>query len=109
MKNYKGCFYEKGVKVAIGIIAAAIAVFLLVFFLWDSPAKFVPSTYGCMADSATGEPLVYYEDIFGRTFVKEEDKWRTYCAVPSFSQNSAEEQYVSFDKLDEAVSARDAL
>ncbi len=27
---------KKGVKVAIGIIAAAIAVFLLVFFLWDS-------------------------------------------------------------------------
>ena len=43
---------KKGVKASIGIIAAAIAVFLLVFFLWDSPAKFVPSTYGYMADSA---------------------------------------------------------
>lgn len=95
---------KKGVKAAIGIIAAAIAV----FFLWDSPAKFVPSTYGYMADSATGEPFVYYEDIFGKTFVKEDGKWRTYCAVPSSSQNSVKDQYISFDKLDEAVSARAA-
>lgn len=61
---------KKGVKAAIGIIAAAIAVFLLVFFLWDSPAKFVPSTYGYMADSATGEPFVYYEDIFGKPLLR---------------------------------------
>ena len=99
---------KKGVKAAIGIIAAAIAGFLLVFFLWDSPAKFVPSTYGYMADSATGEPFVYYEDIFGKTFVKEDGKWRTYCAVPSSSQNSVKDQYISFEKLDEAVSARAA-
>jgi len=99
---------KKSVKVTAGIISAAIAVFLLVFFLWDSPAKFVPSTYGYMADSATGEPLVYYEDLFGRTFIKEDGKWRTYCAVPSFSQSSVDEQYISSDKLDEAVSARNA-
>lgn len=99
---------KKAGKIILKILATAVVVFLLVFFLYDSPAKFEPSTYGYMADSATGEPFVYYEELFGRSFVKEDGKWRTYCVVPSSSENSVENQYVCSERLEDAVSAKNA-
>ena len=80
-------------KLVIHLVSAVVlvlALFLLVFALYDTPAKYVPTADGEIYLDASGEPILYYEDLFGRTFYVENGK-RLYAAVPAcFYPSSAQ-------------------
>lgn len=61
--------------------------FLLVFFLYDSPAKYVPNQDGEIYLNQAGEPVIYYTDLFGNTFYQD-GIVRDYAAVPSVMEDT---------------------
>lgn len=65
------------------ICLAVVFIFLGVFFLYDSPAKYVPTQDGAVYINSDGKPILYYTDLFGRTFYDENGK-RVYAAVPKY-------------------------
>lgn len=62
-------------------IALVLGIFLLVFFLYDSPAYYVKTPDGSVYIDRNNQPIFYYKDLFGRTFYNENGK-RDYAAVP---------------------------
>lgn len=78
---------NKKAKKVIIIIAVILAVFLLVFALYDSPAKYVPTSDGRIYLDKNGEPILYYTDLFGNTFY-EENGLRVYAAVPAYADDT---------------------
>lgn len=76
---------KKGIGLAVKVIVAVLAVvcvFSGVFFLYDSPAKYVTTQNGDIYINSDGEPVLYYTDLFGKTFYQENGK-RVYAAVPA--------------------------
>ena len=65
------------------VILAIVFIFLGIFFLYDSPAKYVPTQDGDVYINSDGKPILYYTDIFGNTFYEENGK-REYAAVPKY-------------------------
>ena len=63
------------------IIPLLIILFVLIFFLYDSPAYYVKTPSGSIYLDQKGEPIIYYKDIFGRDFYNEDGK-RAYATVP---------------------------
>ncbi len=81
---------QKKIWVTASIILAVLLLFALVFCLYDSPAKYVPTSTGEVAVDANGEPMLYYTDLFGRTFYMEDGK-RLYAAVPKVAGEKVQE------------------
>lgn len=64
---------KKGKGLAVKVIVAVLAVvcvFSGVFFLYDSPAKYVPTQNGDIYINSDGEPVLYYTDLFGKHFIR---------------------------------------
>ncbi len=80
--NYEQKTKEKSEKILVtaSIILAVLLLFALVFCLYDSPAKYMPTNTEKVAVDANGEPMLYYTDLFGCTFYMEDGK-RLYAAV----------------------------
>lgn len=76
------------IKIIVAILALALAL-TAVFFLYDSPASYVPDSNGNIYLNSDGKPFLYYTDLFGNTFVSENGK-RIYTAVPVFVETQAE-------------------
>lgn len=74
---------KKIVAQAAFVILAAVLIFVGVFFLYDSPAAYVRTQDGAVYVNADGAPILYYTDLFGRTFYEEDGK-RIYAAVPTY-------------------------
>lgn len=68
------------------IFLAVVFIILGVFFLYDSPAKYVPTQDGNVYINSDGEPILYYTDLFRHTFYEENGK-RVYAAVPVYVDN----------------------
>lgn len=64
-------------------VTSAVFVFILVFCLYDSPAKFVPNQNGEIYIDNNGNPRVYYTDLFGNKFYQD-GFFRVYSAVPVY-------------------------
>lgn len=62
-------------------IALVLGIFLLVFFLYDSPAYYVKTKDGSVYIDRNNQPILYYKDLFSRTFYNENGK-REYASVP---------------------------
>ncbi len=99
---------KKMVKPLVIVAAVVLFVLLSVFLIYESPEKFVRTSCGFLAQDETGDLYVYHEDIFGNTFTKGEDGWRNYCEVPSGEDVPIEKQWITSDKIEEAVSLRDS-
>lgn len=74
---------KKKALTIIGVISLLIVIFALVFLLYDSPAKYVKNSDGSVYIKRDGEPILYYTDLFGRTFYDNNGK-RNYVAVPDY-------------------------
>lgn len=64
-------------------IVTFIALFALIFCLYDSPAKLVKNEKGEVYINADGNPIIYYTDLFGNSFQIIDGK-RDYSAEPAF-------------------------
>lgn len=67
----------------IAAVLAVVFVLVLVYFLYDSPAKCVKTENGSVYLNSEGEPVLYYTDLFGLTFYDNNGK-REYAAVPAY-------------------------
>lgn len=68
------------------IILSIAFIFLLVFCLYDSPAKYVPNQDGKIYINQDGEPIIYYTDLFGNEF-RQDGIRRVYSAVPEMVED----------------------
>ncbi len=66
----------------ISVLSILAVLFLLIFFLYDSPAYYVKTPDGSVYVNEDGAPIIYYKDMFGRDFYDEDGK-RVYAAVPN--------------------------
>lgn len=78
---------NKNKKKVVYIILSIAAIFLLVFCLYDSPAKYVPNQDGKIYLNQKGEPIIYYTDLFGNEFYQDGIR-RVYAAVPAMAQDT---------------------
>ncbi len=101
---------KKPIKIALIVFAAAVVVFFLVFMSYESPAKFNKTPLGYLQNTETGEPVVYYEDLFGNTFEKGKVRVRIYFAHSSGSLNNVplDMQIISYENLDQALAQKEA-
>lgn len=74
-------------KCILVVVLHIIVLFLLVFFLYDSPAKYVPNQDGEIYLNQAGEPIIYYTDLFGNTFYQD-GIVRDYAAVPAVMEDT---------------------
>lgn len=74
-------------KNVVYIILSIALLFLLVFCLYDSPAKYVPNQNGEIYLNQDGEPIIYYTDLFGNEFYQDGIR-RVYSAVPKMAQDT---------------------
>ncbi len=72
---------KKPIKILIIALVSCIALFAVVFFLYDSPAKYVTKPDGSIYLDKNGEPRLYYTDLFGNKFYQD-NGFREYSAVP---------------------------
>ncbi len=99
---------KKALKIVLKILAIAIVIFIFVFVAYESPPKFSKQNHGYLIDANTLEPVVYFEDLFGNTFYKENGRWRVYAAPPMEIRDCPIYwQYIDPEELEEAISVRD--
>ena len=80
---------KKPIRIIICVLTVLIILFVAVFFLYDSPAKYVPKPDGSIYLDKNGEPVLYYTDIFGNKFYQDNGK-REYAAVPEWIDDKPE-------------------
>lgn len=73
---------KKCILIVTGVLVAAVALFCLVFALYKSEAQYVKNEKGEAYLNKDGQPIIYYEDLFGNTFSLENGK-RVYAAFPT--------------------------
>ena len=86
---------KKRILIVAGILVAAVALFCLVFALYKSEAQYVKNEKGEAYLKKDGQPIIYYEDLFGNTFSLE-NGMRVYAAFPTMIETG---KYDSNGKL----------
>ena len=80
---------KKPIRIIICVLTVLIILFVAVFFLYDSPAKYVTKPDGSIYLDKNGEPRLYYTDLFGNKFYQDNGK-REYAAVPEWIDDKPE-------------------